>query len=192
LQFIRIEGEKEMKFPKLETERLVLRELTLLDAETMFRYFSKESVIRYFGMDSFENIEQAKATIQTFKNRYEEGSVFRWGIEKKGTDQLIGTCGFHLINNHHKRAEIGYELDDIYWGQGYASEALQAILSYGFETLQLIRIAAVVYVENKASQKLLKKAGFQEEGLLRKHMIQNGVAHDTILYSLLKEEWKKR
>ena len=57
--------------------------------------------------------------------------------------------------------------------------------------LQLIRIAAVVYVENKASQKLLSKAGFQEEGLLRKHMIQNEVAHDTILYSLLKEEWKK-
>ncbi|SCC47218.1 Acetyltransferase, GNAT family [Bacillus cereus] len=191
MQFIRIEGEKEMEFPKLETERLLLRELTLLDAETMFRYFSKESVIRYFGMDSFENIEQAKTTIQTFKNRYEEGTVFRWGIEKKGTGQLIGTCGFHLINKHHKRAEIGYELDDTYWRQGYATEALQAILGYGFETLQLIRIAAVVYVENKASQKLLSKAGFQEEGLLRKHMIQNGVAHDTILYSLLKEEWKK-
>ncbi|MEC2303066.1 GNAT family N-acetyltransferase, partial [Bacillus cereus] len=134
-----------MGFPKLETERLRLRELTLLDAETMFQYFSKESVIRYFGMDSFENIEQAKTTIQTFKNRYEEGSVFRWGIEKKGTGQLIGTCGFHLINNNHKRAEIGYELDDTYWGQGYASEALQAILAYGFEMLQLIRIAAVVY-----------------------------------------------
>ena len=53
--------------------------------------------------------------------------------------------------------------------------------------MQLIRVAAVVYVENKASQKLLSKAGFQEEGLLRKHMIQNGVAHDTILYSLLKK-----
>ena len=73
-----------MGFPKLETERLQLRELTLLDAETMFRYFSKESVIRYFGMDSFKDIEQAKTTIQTFKNRYEEGSVFRWGIEKRG------------------------------------------------------------------------------------------------------------
>ncbi|TKI01681.1 GNAT family N-acetyltransferase, partial [Bacillus cereus] len=147
-----------MGFPKLETERLFLRELTLLDAETIFQYFSKESVIRYFGMDSFQNIEQAKTMIQTFKNRYEEGSVFRWGIEKKGTGQLIGTCGFHLINNHHKRAEIGYELDDTYWGQGYALEALQAILAYGFEILQLIRIAAVVYVENKASQKLLIKA----------------------------------
>lgn len=180
-----------MGFPKLETERLLLRELTLLDAEAMFHYFSKESVIRYFGMDSFENIEQAKTTIQTFRKRNEEGSVFRWGIEKKGTDQLIGTCGFHLINKHHKRAEIGYELDDTYWGQGYATEALQAMLAYGFETLHLIRIAAVVYIENEASRNLLKKAGFQEEGLLRKYMIQNDVAHDTVVYSLLKEDWRK-
>ncbi|MDI6531291.1 MULTISPECIES: GNAT family N-acetyltransferase [Bacillus] len=179
-----------MGFPKLETERLLLRELTLLDAEAMFHYFSKESVIRYFGMDSFENIEQAKTTIQTFRKRNEEGSVFRWGIEKKGTDQLIGTCGFHLINKHHKRAEIGYELDDTYWGQGYATEALQAMLAYGFETLHLIRIAAVVYIENEASRNLLKKAGFQEEGLLRKYMIQNDVAHDTVVYSLLKEDWQ--
>ncbi|ABY44003.1 MULTISPECIES: GNAT family N-acetyltransferase [Bacillus] len=180
-----------MGFPKLETERLLLRELTLLDAEAMFHYFSKESVIRYFGMDAFENIEQAKTTIQTFRKRNEEGSVFRWGIEKKGTDQLIGTCGFHLINKHHKRAEIGYELDDTHWGQGYATEALQAMLAYGFETLHLIRIAAVVYIENEASRNLLKKAGFQEEGLLRKYMIQNDVAHDTVVYSLLKEDWQK-
>ncbi|MGH0597578.1 GNAT family N-acetyltransferase [Bacillus mycoides] len=180
-----------MGFPKLETERLLLRELTLLDAEAMFHYFSKESVIRYFGMDSFENIEQAKTTIQTFRKRNEEGSVFRWGIEKKGTDQLIGTCGFHLINKHHKRAEIGYELDDTYWGQGYATEALQAMLAYGFETLQFIRIAAVVYIENEASRNLLTKVGFQEEGLLRKYMIQNDVAHDTVVYSLLKEDWSK-
>ncbi|MFZ3195884.1 MAG: GNAT family protein [Bacillus mycoides] len=180
-----------MGFPKLETERLLLRELTLLDAEAMFHYFSKESVIRYFGMDSFENIEQAKTTIQTFRKRNEEGSVFRWGIEKKGTDQLIGTCGFHLINKHHKRAEIGYELDDTHWGQGYATEALQAMLAYGFETLQFIRIAAVVYIENEASRNLLTKVGFQEEGLLRKYMIQNDVAHDTVVYSLLKEDWRK-
>ncbi|MGR5874200.1 GNAT family N-acetyltransferase [Bacillus pacificus] len=87
----------------------------------MFRYFQKNLLYVISEWIAFENIEQAKTTIQTFKNRYEEGSVFRWGIEKKGTDQLIGTCGFHLINHHHKRAEIGYELDDTYWGQGYAS-----------------------------------------------------------------------
>lgn len=180
-----------MKFPNIETGRLVLRELTLLDAEAMFRYFEKESVIRYFGMESFQNMEQVKNMIQTFRKRYEEGNVLRWAIELKGTNQLIGTCGFHLMNQNHKRAEIGYELDDTYWGKGYASEALQAILTYGFETLKLIRIAAVVYTENEASHKLLKKAGFKEEGLLRKYMIQNDVAHDTVIYSLLEEEWKR-
>ena len=102
-------------------------------------------------MDSFQNIEQAKTTIQTFKIVMKRAVYFA-GESRKRTGQLIGTCGFHLINNHHKRAEIGYELDDTYWGQGYALEALQAILAYGFEILQLIRIAAVVYVENKASQ----------------------------------------
>lgn len=178
-----------MGFPILETERLKLRELTLLDAETMFDYFEKESVIRYFGLDSFQNMDQVKNTIQMFRQRYEEGTVIRWGIELKGTGQLIGTCGFHLINQNHSRAEIGYELDDTYWGKGYASEALQAIVTYGFETMRFIRMAAVVYTENEASHRLLKRAGFQEEGLLRKYMIQNGVAHDTVIYSLLKEEW---
>lgn len=91
------------------------------------------------------------------------GQCISLGSREKGTGQLIGTCGFHLINNHHKRAEIGYELDDTYWGQGYALEALQAILAYGFEILQLIRIAAVVYVENKASQKLLIKQDFKKK-----------------------------
>ncbi|MED1477316.1 hypothetical protein CN571_02135 [Bacillus pseudomycoides] len=118
----------------------MLWELTLLDAETMFDYFEKESVIRYFGMDSFQIMEQVKNTIQAFRKRYEEGSVTRWGIELKETNPLIGTCGVHLINQNHKRAEVDYELDDTYWGKGYASEALQAILTYGFETMQFIRI----------------------------------------------------
>jgi ribosomal-protein-alanine N-acetyltransferase len=68
---------------------------------------------------------------------------------------------------------------------------MQAMLAYGFETLQFIRIAAVVYIENEASRNLLTKVGFQEEGLLRKYMIQNDVAHDTVVYSLLKEDWQK-
>jgi len=77
---------------------------------------------------------------KVFRKRYEEGSVIRWGIELKETNPLIGTCGVHLINQNHKRAEVDYELDDTYWGKGYASEALQAILTYGFETMQFIRI----------------------------------------------------
>ncbi len=148
-----------MGFPKLETERLFLRELYTIRCRNDVPIFFERISYTLFRNGFFQKYwSKLKTTIQTFKNRYEEGSVFRWGVEKKGTGQLIGTCGFHLINNHHKRAEIGYELDDTYWGQGYALEALQAILAYGFEILQLIRIAAIVYVENNASQKLLIKS----------------------------------
>ncbi|WP_242143217.1 MULTISPECIES: GNAT family N-acetyltransferase [unclassified Bacillus cereus group] len=181
-----------MGFPTLETERFILRELTLLDAESMFHYFQKESVMRYFGMDAIRNMEQVKRMIQMFSKKYKEGSQLRWGIELKGTNRLIGTCGFHFINPNHKRAEIGYELDDAYWGKGYATEAVQAIVTYAFQTMKLIRIGAVVYKENEASHKLLKKVGFQQEGLLRKYMIQNNVEYDTIIYSLLAEDWEKR
>lgn len=180
------------KFPILETERLQLREITLLDAESMFHYFSKDSVLRYFGMEPFHHVEEVENIIRHFRTKYEEGATFRWGIVLKGTNTFIGSCGFHLINSRHKKAEIGYELDDTYWGKGYAAEALQAILTYGFKTLDFERIAAIVYTENEASHKLLKKSGFQEEGLLRKNMIQSGVAYDTVLHALLKEEWRER
>ncbi len=86
---------------------------------------SRKSVHTLFRNGVFENIEQAKTTIQTFKNRhYEEGSVFRWGNREKGTGQLIGNVGgFHLIIIDHKRAEIVcYELDDTYWDKGYATK----------------------------------------------------------------------
>ena len=70
-------------------------------------------------------------------------------------------------NQKHKRAEIGYELHPQHWSHGYASEAASAVMAYGFDTLQLVRIGAVVFLENKASQHVLEKLGFQQEGVLK-------------------------
>jgi ribosomal-protein-alanine N-acetyltransferase len=109
----------------------------------------------------------------------------RWGIERLDTCELIGTVGFNLWNQKHKRAEIGYELHPQHWGQGYASEAAAAVMAYGFNNLQLIRIGAVVFLENQASQHVLEKLGFQKEGVLKNYMYQNGKAHDTFVYSSL-------
>lgn len=86
----------------------------------------------------------------------------------------------------HKRAEIGYEIHPGHWRKGYSSEAVSKVLSYGFEVMNLTRIGAVVFIENEASNKLLTKMGFEKEGVLRKYMYQNGKAHDTNVYSLLK------
>ncbi|WP_153721798.1 GNAT family N-acetyltransferase [Sporosarcina cascadiensis] len=173
-------------FPQIETDRLRLREIEQDDAASLFAYFSTDEVTRYYGQDSFQQIEQAEDLIKSFSASYDETKGIRWGIEHKETNELIGTIGFHLLSLRHKRAEIGYDLHPEHWGKGYASEAVKAAISYGFEVMELTRIGAVVFIENEASSKLLLKLGFEKEGVLRDYMYQNGTAHDTYIYSLLK------
>ena len=86
----------------------------------------------------------------------------------------------------HKRANISYALFPEKWGYGYASEAVDKVISYGFQELGLERIGAVVFVENEASNQLLIKLGFTKEGTLKNYMYQNDIPFDTNIYSLLK------
>ncbi|MCO0600744.1 GNAT family N-acetyltransferase [Peribacillus butanolivorans] len=173
-------------FPILETERLILREITKEDAEGIFACFSNENVTRYYGQETLESIEEAEKFVDFFSNNYNEKRGIRWGIEKKETKGIIGTIGFNAWLPKHKRAEIGYEIHPEQWGKGYASEAVSRVLTYGFNVMNLTRIGAVVFLNNEASNKLLTNIGFQKEGVLKKYMYQNGVAHDTYVYSLLK------
>lgn len=173
-------------FPLLETDRLLLREIIEEDSQKIFDCFSNENVTRFYGQDSFTSIEQAKQLIDLYANQYLEKRGIRWGIELKETKEIIGTIGFHTWSTKHKRAEIGYELQPAYWRNGYATEAVTKILSYGFNELGLTRVGAVVFIENDASNRLLTKLGFQKEGILRNYMYQNGKPNDTYVYSLLK------
>ena len=172
-------------FPQLETERLRLRELTVNDAERVLACFTNELVIRYYGQDKMTRVEEAKDIIHFFTRNFHEKRGVRWGIERKETNELIGTIGLNALVMKHKRAEVGYELHPDYWGLGYASESLASVLSYGFKQLELTRIGAVVFLENEASSRLLLNQGFQREGILRSYMCQNGKPHDAYLYSLI-------
>lgn len=84
-------------FPVLETGRLILRELTEKDAEAIFTCFSNHGVTRYYGLDPFESIDQAKTMIHQFAENYQEKRGIRWGIERKDTKELIGTIGFYAL-----------------------------------------------------------------------------------------------
>ena len=172
-------------FPQLETERLVLREITYDDTEAIFSCFSNDEVTRYYGQDPLVTVEQARGMVAFFAKSFEEKKGMRWGIERKGEKGLIGTLGFNAWSPKHRRAEIGYEILPDYWKKGYMSEAAAEILSYGSETLGLTRIGAIVFIENAGSNNLLLKLGFQREGVLHKYMYQNGKAYDTYVYSFL-------
>ena len=179
-------------FPLLETERLILREITQEDVGEVFACFSNEQVIRYYGQEKMKSVAEASAIIDFFAQSFQEVRGIRWGMERKGTKGIIGSIGWNAFVPKHRRAEIGYEVHPDFWRNGYAEEAVSAVLSYGFGQLELNRAGAIVFIENEASSRLLKKHGFLEEGILRRYLQQNGMAKDVIMYSLLKEDYLRQ
>lgn len=181
-----------MNFPILETSRLYLREITDDDANDIFEYLSNDRVTRYLGKDSLTNIDEAYDIINKIKINYDERRGIRWGIIHKESKKLIGTIGYDAMHIKNKRADIGYDINSNYWRQGFATEAINKVLEFGFSKLDLNRIGAVVFPENIASLNLLQKIGFTKDGLLRQYIIQNNIARDTIVLSLLKKEYVDR
>jgi ribosomal-protein-alanine N-acetyltransferase len=155
----------------------------------MNEIYSSENVMRYSGSYPV-NINDYPATlvlINHYEATYYNNEAIRWGIELKKENKLIGTCGFHNFNDKHYRCEIGYELNERYWRKGYMSEALIPIIDFAYEYLNINRIQALVYKDNKSSERLLKKLGFTHEGLLRKYAYFRNKFEDLNLFSLIKE-----
>ncbi|MDY0940699.1 GNAT family protein [Priestia megaterium] len=177
-------------FPKLETHRLLLREIVEDDAGEILKCFSDGDVLRYYGQKPLESIDQVKQIIKNFSRGYEEKQLIKWGIQLKGKEKLIGTIGFQEWSSQHKKANVSYALFPDYWNKGYATEAVHEAISYGFNELHLKRIGAVVFTQNSGSITLLSKVGFKKEGTLREYMYQNDIPFDTYIYSLLRGEAK--
>lgn len=175
-----------MDFPELETNRLILREINEDDAEDLFKNFSDDRVMQHYGSEKMIEIEETVGLIHSFKMNYSENKGFRWGIQIKGHSRLIGTVGFHAWSSKNRRAEIGYEVHPDYWGKGYAQESICKALEFGFNDMNLMRIGAIVFLENLQSNSLLMKLGFQKEGVLKNYIIQNGQSYDTNVYSKVK------
>jgi [ribosomal protein S5]-alanine N-acetyltransferase len=177
-----------MDFPIIETKRLILRKAVPEDAQDMLKYLSDQEVVKHMGLNAFQSIEDAMNEIQWYDSIREEGSGIRWGIALKVNNSMIGSCGFLNIEAKHSRADVGYELSKDWWGKGIASEALEAVIQYGFVHLHLERIQALIEPENTASQKLVEAKGFHKEGLLRRYEYTNGKFDDLYMYSLLRNE----
>jgi [ribosomal protein S5]-alanine N-acetyltransferase len=178
------------KYPVIETERLVLRQITRDDAEDIFKYLSDENVMKYYGLEPFKSTDEALKEIEWYQSTFEENSGIRWGITIKGQGKVIGSCGFLNMVQQHHRSEIGFELSEDFWGQGIASEALAAVIMFGFEQLNLQRIQALIEPPNVPSQKLVEKNGFIKEGLLRNFEFTGGKFDDLYMYSLLKQDFE--
>ena len=175
-------------FPVIETERLLLRQLTFKDLQDVYEVFSKEEIMKYYGIFPLEDIEEVEELIVDFNRGFEKNTSIRWGIELKSSKKIIGTIGYHNFNNRFLRAEMGYELSNKYWHKGYMKEAINAVLYFGFNHMNLNRVEALIYPENIVSRSLLKTLSFREEGLLREYAYFRGQYEDLIMYSLLRRE----
>ncbi|WP_100372328.1 GNAT family N-acetyltransferase [Bacillus sp. FJAT-45037] len=178
-------------FPVLETRRLILRKVKKEDAKDILNYLSDKEVMKYYGLEPFNSINDALDEISWYQSIQNNKTGIRWGITLKEQGVMIGSCGFHNIVSKHSRAEIGFELSKEQWGNGIAVEAVETIISHGFEHLNLQRIEALIEPPNLSSQKLVEKIGFIREGLLRSYEFTCGEYDDLYMYSLLKQEFDK-
>lgn len=175
----------------ISTERLLIKKVSLDDAESLFKVWSNDAVTEYMNIDSMTEVSDAENMINFFIAADSSNEANRMGIFLKGNEKdAIGSCGFNYIDFENDRAEIGYELHSDYWRKGYMKEALTTLIDYGFETFSFNRIEAKVDVKNVASQRLLEKMLFESEGVLREYEKQKNEYIDIMMYSILNKDRK--
>lgn len=178
--------------PVLTTERLILRPLATSDADALYTVFSDPAVVRYWSAEPWTDISFAHTAIARALEAYRDETELRFAIELVSNRQLIGTVALHHFFNQNNRCELGYALGSRHWGQGYASEALNAALEHGFREVGLNRIEADIDPRNEASGRVLEKLGFRREGFMPQRWLVHGEYADTAFYGLLRDYWNER
>jgi ribosomal-protein-alanine N-acetyltransferase len=184
-----------LAFPVLETNRLILNELTQDDVSNIFDLFSDNLVVEYYDLEAFKEFSQATKLIKLFNDRYIKNSGIRWAIRLKEKNIFIGTCGFNTWNPKMKNAVIGYDLLPAFWGNGFTTEAVHRIIQSAFLSElscgELNRIQGDTVLGNFASESLLLNVGFKEEGIRRQSGYWKNQYHDLKCFGLLKSEYSE-
>ena len=181
-------------FPVLQTQRLLLRAVTPDDAADMFGIMRDPRVARYFGSAPMVSLDEAAQRVDRIEQAWQEQTGVRWAITQRGNPHLLGTCGYWRLIKPHFGAEIGYELAPEWWGQGIMTEAVGAVLQFGFTTMGLHRVEAQIHPANTGSRRVLEKLGFVQEGYFRENYyeVAEGQFTDTAVFSLLQATWMRR
>lgn len=178
--------------PTLKTPRLILREIDPeMDLESVYALFADPNVALNTDTGPFTAIEEAGRLVSWFGEIFAQSRGMRWAItHRPDAAALIGTCGYNSWHRWNNCAEIGYDLAHRYWGKGIMTEALVAMIEFGFTEMGLNRIEADVTVGNDRSAALLQKLGFIEEGVLRQRGHWRGAYVDLRFFGLLRADWQ--
>jgi len=176
----------------LQTKRLTLRPMTPADTDAVFAMRSDPVVQRYGSHPPWTDRKTAVEYIERDVRAMAAGEHAQFAIVRREDGVVVGTCTLFHLDEPCRRAEVGYVLLPPQWGQGYANEAVTALLDWGFEHLALNRVEADIDPRNAASARALERLGFTREGHLRERWIVGGEVCDSLLYGLLAREWKAR
>lgn len=179
------------RLPVIETERLILRKLTMRDASDMFRYCQDKEVARHVLWEAHTSILETRAYIRYNLYQYRSGEPASWGIVLRETNRVVGTIGYMSYNADNSTVEIGYSLTREQWSKGLMTEALRAVIDETFHTLKVHRIEAMHFTDNPASGRVMAKCGMTHEGHMRERICCKGVFRDVEMWGILRKDWEK-
>ena len=175
----------------IRTERLILRDFVSGDWPDVLAYQRDSSYYQYYTWTS-----RTEDDVRKFVRNYVDQQLVRprrkiqLAIALPDDPRVIGNCGIRRKPDNQWEGDIGYELAQDHWNRGYATEAAQAMVRFGFQELGLHRISAWCIADNAASARVLEKVGMRQEGRLRENRYFKERWWDTLLYALLKDEWR--
>lgn len=178
------------KFPEIETNRLLLGQLSFKDIPKIIEYAGNKRVAETtLNIPHPYEEKDAIFWINSANKGLENKTQFTFGIRTKIDAEFIGGIGLKL-NKRFQRAVLGYWIAEPFWNKGYASEAVEGVLKFGFTGLDLNKIFATHLVENPASGKVMIKNGMIKEGELKDHTKKGDSFRSLIQYRMTKKEFE--
>ncbi|MEN1938905.1 GNAT family N-acetyltransferase [Paenibacillus sp. 102] len=174
---------------KLETKRFLLKKLDLYDLDSLFKIYSDPQTTTYVPREVHKTKDETRVLLENMIETNKEDKSFIWSILSKEHQKVIGTCGIWKLL--HNSASLGAVIGSMYWGKGVIVEALEELIKFGFQELDLNRIEGRCDVRNTASERVMQKLKMTYEGTLRQSIIIDGMYCNSKVYSLLKHEYDK-
>ncbi len=169
--------------------RLCLRLLGDSDVVALLEVNGDEEVTRFLPYATWKSIADGQAWFEHRSGHQASGIALHFAIVAKDTGTAIGTCSLFQFDEDNLHAKIGYVLGRAFWGQGYAREAIAALIDFAFNEMSLRRLQAEAAPQNTASTRLLQRLGFKKEGVLRERWMTKDGTLDAEIYGLLRQEW---
>lgn len=175
-------------FPEINTDRLLLRQPVVSDAQDFFLLRSNVDVMQYVNRPIAKTIEDAENLIHKITDIINANDGINWCITlKENPKKVMGNIGIWQLKKEDYRGEIGYMLHPSFWRQGIMQEAVEAVINFGFNQMKLHSIEAKINPANNASAKILEKNNFVKEAHFKEDYFWEGKFLDTVVYSLLKK-----